>query len=65
MHFVMVETSVGREYIAIGHLMQIVGTGADLARLTLSNGDNIDIQESADSLVARVDNGQMKPGKAF
>ena len=61
MHYVMVETSAGRQYVAIGQIMLVAGTGVTGARLTLSNSDTIDFEETAESFVARVDNGQMRP----
>ena len=60
MRFIEVETSTGKRYVGIGHVTMVRGPAVSCSTLMLSNGESVDILESAKSFVARVANGQVE-----
>jgi hypothetical protein len=59
-HFVVVETNRGRRYVGIANIAMVQAAGK-FATVILSNGESVDIQESAENFVARVEKGQTEP----
>lgn len=62
MDFIEVETSTGKRYVGVGHITMVRGPAASCSTLMLSNGESVDILESAKSFVARVANGLVESG---
>ena len=62
MRFIEVETSSGKRYVGVDHVTIVRGLAVTCSTLMLSNGESVDILESAKSFVARVANGLVESG---